>query len=145
MSNYYKKTSHTVFECNYHIVWVTKYRYKVLIGDIAERIRELVKQICNENGVEILRGVIGDGNHIHLYVSIPPYLSVSKLVRTIKGKSSRKIQQEFPELRKKYWGQHFWAVGYFCKTAGNVTDETVKQYLEHHGKDDRFGEFTINS
>lgn len=145
MGNYYRKTSHTIFECNYHIVWVTKYRYRVLVGDIATRLIELVRQICQENNIEIIRGVIGDGNHVHIYVSIPPYVSVSKAVQTIKGKTSRKIQQEFPELKNRYWGKHFWAIGYFCKTAGNVTDEMVKQYLENHGKDNNFGKFTIEN
>ena len=144
MSSYYKRTSHTVYECNYHLVWVTKYRYQVLIGDIATRTVELTRQICQENNVEIIRGVIGDGNHIHIYVSIPPYISVSKVVQQIKGKTSRKIMQEFPELKKRYWGRHFWAVGYFCKTAGNVTDEVVKEYLDAHVKDDKYGNFTIN-
>ena len=144
MSNYYKRTSHTVYECNYHIVWITKYRHQVLIGDIATRMRDLIKQIAQENSIEIIRGIVGDGNHIHLYVSMPPYLSVSKAVQQIKGKTSRKIMMEFPELKKQYWGRHFWAVGYFCKTAGNVTDATVREYLDSHTKDDNYGEFTIN-
>ena len=74
---------------------------------------------------------------LQLYVSIPPYLSVSKLVQYLKGKTSRKIQFEFPELRKRYWGKHIWAVGYFVRTTGNVTDEMIKQYIKHHGKDDQ--------
>ena len=142
MTQYYRKTTHTTFDCTYHIVWITKYRYPVLVGDISVRVRDLVRQICQENQVEILRGVVSR-DHIHIYVSIPPYLSVSKLVQYLKGKTSRKIQFEFPELRKRYWGRHIWAVGYFVRTTGNVTDEMIKQYIKHHGKDDQFRDFHV--
>ena len=97
---YYKKTSHTIYDCTYHIVWVTKYRYKVLIGDIGRRAKDLVQEICHDNGVEILRGKVAS-NHVHIYVSVPPYQSISKVVQYLKGKTSRKIQQELPELRKR--------------------------------------------
>jgi len=140
---YYRKSSHGVYDCTYHIVWISKYRYSVLIGDIGVRVRDLIRQICSENSVEIIRGVVGK-NHVHLYVSIPPYLSVSKLVQYLKGKTSRKIQQEFPELRKRYWGKHLWATGYFVRTTGNVTDQMVKEYIEKHShKDDRYGDFKV--
>ena len=142
---YYKKGSHTVYDCTYHIVWITKYRYSVLVGDIGVRVRDLIREQCKEYSVEIIRGKIGK-NHVHIYVSIPPYLSVSKVVQYLKGKTSRKIQQEFPELRKKYWGQHFWAVGYFARTTGNVTDEMIKNYIDNHQKenrDDKYGDFQV--
>lgn len=142
--SYYKRGSHTVYECNYHIVWVTKYRYPVLVGDIAVRVRDLVRRICLDEGVEIIRGKVAR-DHIHVYVTIPPYLSVSKLVQYLKGKTSRKIQQEYPELKKRYWGRHLWAVGYFVRTSGNVTDEMIKQYIEKHGEKerDKFGDFEV--
>ena len=140
---YYRKASHSVFDCTYHIVWVTKYRYPVLVGDIGVRARDLIKEKSSEQGVEIIRGKIGR-NHVHIYVSIPPYLSVSKLVQYLKGKTSRKIQQEFPELRKRYWGKHLWAVGYFVRTTGNVTDQMIKNYIDKHElKDDRYGDFQV--
>ena len=141
---YYRKTSHTKFDCTYHIVWITKYRHGVMIGDIAYRVRELIRQICEENQVEIIRGTVAR-DHVHIYVSVPPYLSISKLVQSIKGKSSRKVQQEFPELKQKYWGRHFWAIGYFVRTAGNVTDEMIKDYIENHGKDDNYGDFQVEN
>ena len=93
---YYRKASHTVYDCTYHIVWITKYRYSVLVGDVGNRARDLIREICQDNGVEIIRGKVAS-NHIHIYVSIPPYHSVSKVVQCLKGKTSRKIQQEFPE------------------------------------------------
>jgi putative transposase len=141
---YYRKTSHSIYDCTYHIVWITKYRYPVLIGDIALRVRDLVRQICQENQVEIIRGTVSN-NHVHVYVSVPPFLSISKLVQLLKGKTSRKVQQEFPELKKKYWGQHFWAIGYFVRTTGNVTDEMIKEYIEKHAEDDKFGDFQVEN
>lgn len=129
----------------YHIVWITKYRYSVLIGYIGIRARDLIQQICRENQVEIIRGrVVRD--HIHLHLSIPPYLSVSELVQYLKGATSRKIQQEFPELRKRYWGKYLWAIGYFVRTTGNVTEQMVKEYIEKHqdqNKDEKHGDFQV--
>lgn len=142
---YYKKTSHTAYECNYHIVWVTKYRYRILVGDIGRRVRELLQEVCRDNNVEIIRGKVAS-NHIHMFVSIPPYQSVSKVVQNLKGKSSRKIQQEFPELRKKYWGRHLWAVGYFVRTSGNISDKDIKNYIDQHqSKEDKFGDFEVEN
>ncbi len=102
------------------------------MGDIGRRVKDLVQEVCKDNGVEIIRGKVAS-NHVHIYVSVPPYQSISKLVQYLKGKSSRKIQQEFPELKKRYWGKHLWAVGYFVRTTGNVTDQMIKAYIEKHG------------
>jgi putative transposase len=116
-----------------------------MIGDIGHRAKDLVREICQENQVEIIRGRVAN-NHIHIYVSVPPYLSISKLVQYIKGKTSRKIQMEFPELRKRYWGRHLWATGYFVRTTGNVTDQMIKQYIESHSKKDHdYGDFKVES
>lgn len=126
--------SHCVFYHRYHIVWATKYRYKVLSGDIRLRAREIIRQACRELGVEIVKGVLAQ-DHVHMFLSVPPKHSVSDVMRRIKGRSSRRLQQEFSVLKKRYWGRHFWARGYFCTTSGNVTDELVLQYLEKHGTD----------
>lgn len=144
MTAYYRKTSHSTYDCTYHVIWITKYRYPVLVGDIAVRTRDLVRQICAENQVEIIRGNVSS-NHVHIYISVPPFLSISKLIQLIKGKTSRKIQQEFPELKKRYWGNHFWAVGYFVRTTGNVTDEMIKEYIENHKQDDKYGDFQVEN
>ncbi len=114
-----------------HVVWVTKYRYNVLTGDIQIRCRDLVVQICNAENVQILKGVVSK-DHVHIHVEYPPSMSISNLVKRIKGRTSRLLQQEFPSLGKKYWGQHFWAVGYGVWSTGNITDEMVQEYLEHH-------------
>lgn len=103
----------------------------MLTGPLGVRIRDIIRQVCNELGVKIIKGVLS-GNHVHMMVSIPPQLSVSDVVRRMKGRSSYKAQQEFPELKKRYWGRHFWARGYFCTTSGNVTDEVILQYIQSH-------------
>ncbi|WGJ61792.1 IS200/IS605 family transposase [Wolbachia endosymbiont of Frankliniella intonsa] len=142
---YYRKSSHSVYDCTYHIVWITKYRYPVLVGDIGLKAREIIQAVCRDNQVEIIRGKVAS-SHVHIYVSVPPYLSISKLVQLIKGRCSRKIQQSFPELRKKYWGNHLWAVGYFVRTTGNVTDQMIKDYIENHSKrEDKFGDFQVEN
>jgi putative transposase len=96
-----------------------------------ERIREIIMQTCAEMGVHIVKGVLGR-DHVHMFLSIPPKLSLSNVMQRIKGRSSRRIQMEFPELRKRYWGRRFWARGYFSTTSGNVTDDIITQYLELH-------------
>ena len=84
--------------------------------------------------MEIVKGVLAQ-DHVHMFLSVPPKYSISDVMRRIKGRSSRRLQQEFPVLKKRYWGRHFWARGYFCTTSGNVTDELILQYLERHGSD----------
>lgn len=127
----YSKGSHTVFHHRYHIVWAPKYRYKVLTGKIRERVRDIVRQVCDELGVTIISGALST-DHVHMFVEIPPHVSVSDFMQRAKGRSSRRVQQEFPELRRRYWGQRFWARGYFCTTSGNITDDTILQYLKNH-------------
>lgn len=126
----YRKGSHTIHDLKYHIVWVTKYRYKVLNGEIAQRTRDIIRQVCESREVIIIKGHVSV-DHVHLLVSAPPSISVSKLVQYIKGKSSHMIQSEFSFLKRRYWGQHLWARGYFCATSGTVTDEMVKAYIDN--------------
>ena len=127
----YDTGKHTVFHHRYHIVWITKYRYQVLRGEIRERVRDIIRQVCAELGVTIVKGVLSR-DHVHMFVAVPPQLAVSELMRRVKGRSSRRIQQEFPDLRKRYWGRHFWARGYFSTTSGNVTDDIILQYIASH-------------
>ncbi len=127
----YDKGCHTVFHHRYHLVWITKYRFEVLRGSIRERVREIIRQVCEEMGVTIINGVLST-DHVHMFVSIPPHHAVSNVMRKVKGRSSRKIQIEYPELRKRYWGKHFWARGYFCSTSGMVTDDIILQYIDKH-------------
>ena len=129
----YRKGKHTVYYHRYHIVWITKYRYKVMTRKMKERVRELVSQVAEELRVEIISGVVA-GDHVHLLVSIPPHVSESDFVKKAKGRSSRKVQQEYPELKKRFWGRHFWARGFFSATSGNITDEMVEEYINSHGE-----------
>ncbi len=122
---------HTVFHHRYHIVWVPKYRYKVLEGDIRLHVRETIRQVCREMRVRIISGVLSK-DHVHMFVEIPPHISVAQFVQRAKGRSSRKVQQSFPELRKTYWGRRFWARGYFCTTSGNITNDIILNYLDKH-------------
>ena len=125
----YRKNSHTVSKLSAHIVWVTKYRYHVLKGDLQVRCRDLIVQICNSENVKILKGVVSKD---HVNIEYSPSLSISDLVKKLKGRTSRLLQQEFPDIGKRYWGRHFWAVGFGVWSTGNITDEMVQEYLEHH-------------
>ena len=127
----YEKGKHCVFYHRYHLVWSTKYRYKLLRGELQLRVRDIIRQVCAENGVEILKGVVSS-DHVHVFVSIPPKLAVSDLMRRIKGRTAFKLFREFPKLKKRYWGCHFWGRGYFSTTNGAITEDVVLQYLERH-------------
>ena len=128
----YRRGSHCVFRLHVHLVWITKYRKAVLRGVIGLRFRDLARQVCSDMGVEILSGAIS-GDHVHMLVS------VSKVVQKLKGKSSYKMQREFAQLRKEYWGQRMWGRGYFACSTGNVTDEMIRQYIEgHRDREDNF-------
>ena len=124
---------HTVSRLTVHIVWSTKYRYAVLKGDIQKRCTQLLIQICDTEDIVILKGVVSK-DHIHMHIEYRPSQDISTIVKKLKGRTSRKIQEEFPVLRKKYWGRHFWAIGFGCWSTGNITDEMVNEYLEHHRK-----------
>ncbi len=134
----YTSKSHTLFHHRYHIVWVPKYRYKVLKGKLRDRVRTIIRQVCEQMGVDIIKGVLST-DHVHMFVEIPPHISVSDFVQRVKGRSSYKIQQEFTEIHKRYWGRRFWARGYFSTTSGNITDEVIQQYLEQHFQSVRTG------
>lgn len=117
-----------------HLVWVTKYRYGVLRGQVGLRCRELIRQTCEAFDIKILRGVIAR-DHIHIFISYPPKLAVSDIVRRIKGRTGTKILKEFSWLRKqRYWGGHFWAIGYGAWSGGSITNEIIEEYIDNHGK-----------
>ena len=138
----YHTGSHTKYKIEYHFVWVTKYRYPVLKGDIAERTRELVRQTCSNFEIEIIRGVVSK-DHVHILVSAPPTMSPSEIMRRVKGRTSAKLFEEFPHIKKRYWGRHFWARGYFCVTAGELTKKMIEEYLAHHFEEKPDANFEI--
>ena len=138
----YRKTSHALYDIKYHLVWITKYRKAVLRGDVAKRARDLIREVCRSLDVEIIRGHVSK-DHVHLLVSVPPHVSVSKLIQHVKGKSSRKLLSEYRRLSKEFWGRHLWARGYFAASSGTVTDEVVAEYIRlqdqtERGQDDQF-------
>ena len=139
---YYRKTSHSTYDCKYHIVWITKYRKKAMVGLVAERVRDLIRQICKENEVEILKGHVSR-DHVHLFVSVPPHLAISKLVQYLKGKSSYKLLQENKQLSREFWGRHLWGRGYFVATSGNITDEVILDYIEKQDIENKDEDFTV--
>lgn len=138
MAEEYRHGTHSVFRLHVHLVWCTKYRRPILVGDVGRRVRDLARQSCSEMGVEVLSGVVAK-DHVHMLVSKPPHVSESKLMQKGKGKSSFKLQREYQAVRKQYWGQRMWARGFFACSTGNVTDEMVRAYIEGHtDTDDRF-------
>ena len=139
----YRKTSHTTYDCKYHIVWITKYRKKVMVGLVAERLRELIRGICKEHDVEILKGHVSK-DHVHLFLSVPPHLAISKLVQYLKGKSSYKLLSENKDLSKLFWGRHLWGRGYFVATSGNITDEIIMEYIKNQDNNESNDEFTVS-
>lgn len=127
----YSKTSHVVYHHRYHIVWITKYRYRVLQGDLRLKVRDIIGQVADQMGIKIVNGVLS-ADHVHVFVEIPPHIAVCDFVKMAKGRSSRRIQQDFPDIRKRYWGCHFWGRGYFSTTSGNVTDDIINKYINDH-------------
>ncbi len=103
-------SSHSVHQIQVHLVWITKYRYQVLQGDIQIRCRDLIRQTCNALDIQILKGVVSK-DHIHLHISYPPSLSISDIVKRLKGRSAKLLLQEYPELKRRYWGGHLWGIG----------------------------------
>lgn len=126
----YKQSKHQVYLLNYHLIWCPKRRKPVLVGQVAERLKEIIEEIAVKLGVEILALEIMP-DHLHLFVSTYPQLSIPHLVRSFKGKSAHTLREEFPELRKL---PSLWTHSYFVSTAGNVSAETIKEYIEAQSK-----------
>ena len=126
----YKLGAHTKTDLKVHLVWIPKYRKRVLIGPLAIRTRDLLRQIAMEHEIEIITGKVSS-DHIHMFIAYRPTLNVSKIMQWLKGISSRVLLSEFPHLKKKFWGKHFWARGYLAVSSGNITDEMIHEYIEN--------------
>ncbi len=124
-------TAHSKYNINYHLVWCPKYRHSVLKGKIEEYFKKLLENICKHYDYQILAlEVMPD--HVHLFVSIKPYVSPTDVVRTIKSITAIWIFKKFPWLKKqKFWGSGLWSKGYYVGTAGAVTADTIKTYIEN--------------
>ena len=136
-----RRAAHTVYSLHYHFVFITKYRKPVLRGDVGTEVRDLIREICRANEIEILQGHVRP-DHVHLLLSAPPHVSPSRMLQAIKGKTSDHLLQDHRRLRAEFWGRHLWARGYFVASSGNVTDEVIAQYSQLQGAepedDDRF-------
>jgi len=137
--NRFRKLSHTIYECKYHIVICPKYRYKIFEGDIAEYTRQKLYQLCREKDlVEILELNI-QKDHIHIVLSVPPKYSISSLMGFLKGKISIKLFQRYEKIAKKYWGRHLWSRGYCVSTVG-LDEDKIRKYVKWQEKNDRRNE-----
>ncbi len=125
----YRIGAHTKFDLKVHLVWVPKYRKKVLVGDVAIRVRDIIRQIATEHELQIISGKVAR-DHVHLFISYRPHQDISTIVQWLKGISSRILLQEFPHLRKQFWGRHVWARGYLAVSSGTITDEMIQQYIK---------------
>jgi len=132
----YKKLAHVIYKCDYHIVWVPKYRFRILTGQVKMLIEEDIRKLCEWKKSEILEMSV-QIDHIHLVLSIPPKVSVSEMMGILKGKLAIKLFKSYPKMKQKpYWGNHFWARGYFVSTVG-IDEDVIKRYVKHQEKEER--------
>lgn len=132
----YKKLSHVIYKCDYHIVWVPKYRYRILTGEVGKQVDEDIRKLSEWLGCEV-KELNVQTDHIHVVVSIPPKVSISVYMGTIKGKIAIKLFKSYPVLKKKpYWGNHFWAKGYFVNTVG-LDEEMIRRYVKYQEEEER--------
>jgi putative transposase len=122
-----KKLAHAVWNCKYHLIWCPKYRFRILKGGVRQSVEEIITQLCEWKKLEILEMNVQE-DHVHLVLSIPPKLSVSSVVGFLKGKCAIKIFDRHLELKKRYWGRHFWAKGYCVSTVG-LDEEKIRKYV----------------
>ena len=115
----------------------------MLRGDVAQRLRELIREVCRTNNIEILKGHIR-AEHVHLLLSVPPHMAPSRVMQAIKGESSHRLLRDFRALRKEFWGRRLWARGYFVESSGNVTDEVITQSIELQGAETQDDDFFIS-
>ena len=131
----YRINSHSKTNLQVHLIWIPKYRKRILTGEVAVKIRDILRRVAAEHEIKIISGKVGI-DHVHMFISYRPDQSISKIVQYLKGVSSRIIFQEFAHLKKQLWGSHFWARGYMAVTAGNITDLMIQKYIEEQDGED---------
>ena len=125
----YTLGAHRKTDLKVHLVWIRKYRKRVQRGELAIRVRDVLRQIAVEHEIEIITGKVAV-DHVHMFISYRPTQTVSKIMQWFKGISSRIMLSEYPHLRRQFWGRHFWARGYLAVSSGNITDELIQEYIE---------------
>ena len=125
----YKLGADTTTDLKVHLIWIPKYRKRVLTGPVAVRTRDILRQIAFEHEIEIITGKVSS-DHVHMFIGYRPTQNISKIMQWLKGISSRMLLSEFPHLKKLFWGRHVWARGYLAVSSGNITDEMIQQYIE---------------
>ena len=130
-----RRGSHSVYDTQYHLVWAPKYRKKILTGVVGERIRELLFEIGDAYQIEIEELEVSI-DHVHIFCSFPPKLSITQVVTRFKSLSARAIFREQPQIKRQLWGGEFWEDGYFARTVGDkVTAQVIKRYIQNHRDD----------
>ena len=125
----YRLGAHTKTDLKAHIVWIPKYRKKFLVGQVAIRVRDIIRAIAVEHDLIVISGKIAR-DHVHVFLSHRPNQDISQIVQWLKGISSRVILQEFPHIKKQCWGRHLWARGYLAVSSGTITDDMIREYIK---------------
>jgi len=129
MAREFKKLSHSLYQCKYHIIFCPKYRYRILTGDIASYVTQEIYRLCNQKvDIEVLEANV-QADHVHLVISIPPKYEVSRVMGYLKGKLALRVLSRYPQLRKRYWGNHLWSRGYCVSTVG-VDEDKIRKYVK---------------
>ena len=128
--------SHTRYKCQYHIVFIPKYRKRIMYGRLKADVREIIKKLCDYRNIEIVEGAVC-ADHVHLCLSIPPSEKVSDVVGYIKGKSALMIHDKYPESVNG-WSKAFWVRGYYVATVGNITEDAVKEYIQQQKEESKY-------
>ena len=127
---------HTRWNCTYHIVFIPKYRRKIMYGNVKKDLVEIINKLCEMKYVDLIEGRVCV-DHIHMYVAIPPKLSVSEFMSYLKGKSALMVFDRHPEVGARWGDRHFWARGYYVSTVGNVNEETIRNYIREQEENDK--------
>lgn len=133
---HFRKLSHTIWFCQYHVVWTPKYRYRIMNGRIAVEVEQCIRAFCQHQRSEVLELSISS-DHVHLLVMVPPKVSISNFVGTVKGRTAIRVLNKFKHLRQKpYWGNHFWARGYCVDTVG-LDSEKIRNYVKYQEEQEK--------
>ena len=139
MTREFKKLSHTLYQCKYHIVFCPKYRYRILTGDVGAYVTQEIYRLCTQkDGIEVLEANV-QAEHVHIVLSIPPKYSVSKVMGFLKGKLALRVLNHFSSLRKRYWGNHLWSRGYCVSTVG-LDEIKIRKYVQWQEAQERYQE-----